>query len=207
MNNNKTITILTITNKKRSDEGYELLKKEKAKIDFLNPKIVLIDDCESYAEYNKRCVAKLSEYFDTDFCLIVQFDGKILNPKAWTNDFFNYDYIGAPWASFEMLEYHQEKDTNNKNFLVGNGGFSLRSKQLCEKLKEVANKYNGEPEDVFICQIMRSFLENNNIRFAPFEIAKLFSVENQQYLNQFGAHNNIVINKNNILRYVSVKQF
>ena len=63
----------------------------------------MVDDCESYADYNKRCVSELNNYFDTDFCLIVQFDGKIINPSAWTNDFFNYDYIGAPLKNFKML--------------------------------------------------------------------------------------------------------
>ena len=35
-------------------------------------------------------------------------------PEAWTDDFFNYDYIGATWD----------------DGVVGNGGFSWRSRKL-----------------------------------------------------------------------------
>lgn len=220
INNNKTITILTITNKKRSDEGYELLKKEKAKIDFLNPKIVLIDDCESYADYNKRCVVDLNNYFDTDFCLIVQFDGKIINPSAWTNDFFNYDYVGAPWKNFNMLvgidlEVNKlifekfSKSEKPENYFVGNGGFSLRSKKLSEILSKVDDYkiVNGRilNEDVFVCLKKREFLEQNGINFCPFDLAKRFSVEEQLYQNSFGGHKNIKIIKDGFENTIDIK--
>ena len=34
----------------------------------------------------------------TDFVLTIQHDGFILNPDAWRDDFFDYDYIGARLA-------------------------------------------------------------------------------------------------------------
>ena len=58
----------------------------------------------------------MNNYFDTDYVLTFQSDGFILNPDAWTDEFFNYDYIGAPWG--------------DNRYAVGNGGFSFRSKKL-----------------------------------------------------------------------------
>lgn len=42
-------------------------------------------------------IKELNKYIETDYVLIVQYDGFILNPKAWMDEFLEYDYIGAPW--------------------------------------------------------------------------------------------------------------
>ena len=76
----------------------------------------MIDSIEAYCKF---IVKDLVKHIDTDFVLICQHDGFILNPKAWTDDFYLYDYIGAPW-------WHQDHKA------VGNGGFSLRSKKLLQ---------------------------------------------------------------------------
>ncbi|NBP03268.1 MAG: hypothetical protein EBU90_24925, partial [Proteobacteria bacterium] len=47
--------------------------------------------------YSQFMVKELCNYVDTDFCLVCQTDGFIINPHLWNDDFYNYDYIGAKW--------------------------------------------------------------------------------------------------------------
>lgn len=129
----------------------------------------------SYAQYNKFIIKQLNEYIDSDFCLIVQTDGFILNPKSWDDVFYDYDYIGAPWLG------HPSDD------LVGNGGFSLRSKKFLDECSKI--DFEGqENEDHFICRIMRNHMLNKGLKYAPYNVANKFSVENLPYAGQFGFH-------------------
>jgi hypothetical protein len=139
---------------------------------------------DSYEEYNRYIIEKLGSEIETDFCLIVQDDGFIVNPDLWDEDFLNYDYIGAPWP------WHQ---------VCGNGGFSLRSKKLLnlsQKLKydPYHEEYDCAPEDWFLCVKNRKFFEENGIKFAPLELAQNFSFEtrmgfeNEGFHSSFGFH-------------------
>ena len=74
-------------------------------------------------EYSKLISGNLTEHIKTQFALVVQHDGFVLNANNWDNNFLNYDYIGAPW----LTEATQRPDSR-----VGNGGFSLRSKKLLD---------------------------------------------------------------------------
>ncbi|MFZ6848348.1 DUF5672 family protein [Undibacterium sp. RuRC25W] len=60
--------------------------------------------------------------------------------------------------------------------LVGNGGFSLRSKKLQTYLKNSTSEIT-ENEDVIICQLRRSELEKQGFKYAPLDIATKFSWE------------------------------
>ena len=184
-----SLTIMTLTNAENAKRGRKLLDWEAEKIQFLSPKTVLIDNCESYSQYNSNVLFNLPTWFDSDFVLITQFDARIVNPLAWTNDFFDYDYAGAPWI-WRIMNPQYMNGSYDRNCLVGNGGFSLRSRRLCELLaKDYKDKLpSGEAEDVFICQHFRNELESQGIKFAPYEVAERFSVENQTYSGQFGAH-------------------
>ena len=86
----------------------------------------------SIEEFSRFCIEDLNNYVDTDYVLLVQYDGFILNPKSWTYEFLKYDYIGAPRA-VGMLELDDfPRELNNGKWVVGNGGFCLRSKKLLE---------------------------------------------------------------------------
>lgn len=127
-------------------------------------RVVTIPRIKSTIEYSEFCIKEMWKYVQTDYALVFQYDGFILNPSAWTNEFLKYDYIGGLW-------YHMG------NIKVGNGGFSLRSKHL---LNLIAKNYEkiGEPfhpEDRWICKYARPFLEKEGIKFAPEEIASHFS--------------------------------
>ena len=139
-------------------------------------------------------VYKLSEYIHTDFALIIQSDGYVINPDSWRDEFLEYDYIGAPFKL--PTDNFSYRDIYGKIFRVGNGGFSLRSK----KLIELANKLNLEwkpfhgfyNEDGFICAMNRHIYEENGCKFAPLHVAKYFSHESDipenQGLSTFGFH-------------------
>lgn len=127
----------------------------------------------SSIEYSKFIFSELVDYIDTDYFIIIQADGFILNWKAWNPEFFQYDYIGALWNFYE------------DNHKCGNGGFSFRSKRLHQILKEDKSlvlrnddKIKNFAEDHNICRIYRTYLENNyGIKFAPDHICEQFSIE------------------------------
>jgi hypothetical protein len=139
-----------------------------------------IDDYSHYMLYH------IWEHIETDYCLVIQADGYVLNPECWTDSFFDFDYIGAPWPRKKDAYI----DPFGKQQRVGNGGFSLRSR----KLLEVPRKYNIEwevnqgnffkhmnadslAEDGNICVHNRHIYELANCTFAPLEVAMTFSRE------------------------------
>ena len=126
----------------------------------------------SKENYSKFVLRELNNYVDTPFVLITQWDGFVINGDGWKDEFFDYDYIGARWVWDNV---------------VGNGGFSLRSK----KFLEVCSTFSFElthPEDHQICRIYKEDLEKLGLKFATSEVAHKFAVENETYTNQFGYH-------------------
>jgi hypothetical protein len=131
--------------------------------------VMKIPTLKSKEHYSSFMIKNLSNYIETDFVLVVQYDGFVINPNSWTTEFHTYDYIGAKWRYTDGLN-------------VGNGGFSLRSKRLLQALRgddfpaDRDSLLNGE--DHFICRLSRKFLEEKyHIRFAPETIADKFSYE------------------------------
>lgn len=150
--------------------------------------IINTDKINSLRDYNQFNLKHLNDFVDTEFVMVAEHDGFILNPNAWTREFLKYDYIGAPlWVEDKLV--------------VGNGGFSIRSKRLLELVQNDDNIQLGtraehkyaENEDWTICVTYRKYLEEKGIRFAPVELAHNFSFEkNAKYGNkwtgQFGFH-------------------
>jgi len=142
-----------------------------------------------YKGYNEFVAMYLWNYIFTDYCLLVQNDGYILNGELWDDEFLNYDYIGAPWPP----NMHFTK--SGQEVRVGNGGFSFRSKKLLEaptKLKlTFTDKGTGFwHEDGFLCVHYRDELENMGIKFAPVSVAAKFSTELKvpETIKSFGGH-------------------
>src|SRR5262245_741264 len=70
--------------------------------------IVEISSLRSKAEYSHFILKSLFEHVHTDFCLIVQPDGFVLNERAWKDKYFAFDYIGAPWElHFDYTGLHR----------------------------------------------------------------------------------------------------
>jgi hypothetical protein len=150
-----------------------------------------IDSIEAFSEF---CVRDLHKYVDTEYVLLVQYDGFILNPGSWEDDFLHYDYIGAPWlvADWSVNDFDFPEALRGTR-VVGNGGFSLRSKRFLETSARLADegafkKYH--PEDVVLCVWDRKIVEAAGIDFAPPEVAARFSIEGDDdvYDKQFGFH-------------------
>ena len=163
-----------------------------------NPHIVPIKPITSTEEYSKFIISELDKYVETEHVLIIQFDGFILNTDAWSDDFLKYDYIGAPWfvADWSVKDFGFPKELLG-TLVVGNGGFSLRSKKF---IALSAQMYNDgafavcHPEDVVLAVHHRKKIEKKGIRFAPVELAQQFSYEakdeagNNLWDGQFGFH-------------------
>ncbi len=144
-------------------------------------RVVKIQNLGSVEKYSEFCIQELWKYVETDFALVFQYDGFILNPDSWTDEFLQYDYIGAPWYHMGSLR-------------VGNGGFSLRSKRLLDFIGKNYKKIDGvyHPEDLWVCKTARPFLEEAGFKFAPEELAKRFSKEGSFrgviWNDEFGFH-------------------
>lgn len=141
-----------------------------------NEFIVRINSITNREEYSYFVMKELSKFIETKYILIIQWDGFILNPFNWNDDFLNFDYIGAPWWY-------------NDEFNVGNGGFSLRSKRLMEALSADNTIEEHHPEDHVICRVLGENLKKQGFKFADEKTAIEFSVENQVWDQQFGFHN------------------
>ncbi len=141
--------------------------------------VIAIPTITSKLDYSKFMINRLDEYVNTPFCLVIQYDGYVLDGNAWNDEFLKYDYIGAPWLY-----------TDGRN--VGNGGFSLRSKKLLTALATDPHISCHNNEDDVICREYRGHLEKRHyITFAPDALADEFAFELRQP-NQptFGFHGN-----------------
>lgn len=156
----------------------KLITPHKLKSDFCE-----IIECSplNYEQYNHFVVFKLHKYVDTDFALLVQNDGYVVNPLEWKPEFLEYDYIGAPWPY--PTDDFSFRDPYGNIQRVGNGGFSLRSKRLLEVPEKLDSPlvwkeyYGNYHEDGFICVHNRQAYENAGCKFAPIEVARHFSQE------------------------------
>ena len=121
------------------------------------------------SDYSRFMVEKLSESVgDYDFVITVNWDGYAINRNRWTDDFFRYDYIGAPWS----------KAWSKNGCRVGNGGFSLRSKAWISRAAQLGNPF-GKPEDTFQCRENLDFFTSARLRVAPIPLAMQFSAESR----------------------------
>lgn len=125
---------------------------------------VIIPRLTSSQQYSRLILSGLFEHIDTSHCLIVQWDGYVLDPARWDPQFLEYDFVGASWPHFD--DGHD----------VGNGGFSLRSRRLLEACRSPQFTF-GHPEDVAIGRGNRDWLEAQGLRFAPRALADAFSAE------------------------------
>lgn len=159
-------------------------------------------DSISYKEFSYYCIYKLIEHVDTEYMLMIHPDGFVINPESWTDEFLEWDYLGAPWplmdtAFIDPFDNHQR---------VGNGGFTLRSRKLLEVplIEDIpfevnqgtfykhmnAGAYN---EDGNICVHNKHLFEKHGIRYAPVELAAKFSheipvTETREVEKPFGFH-------------------
>lgn len=139
--------------------------------------VIKIPVIKSKDKYSRFVIKELWKYIDTDFLITIQHDGYILNGDCFDERLYNVDFCGALWLETDGLN-------------CGNGGFSWRSKRLCDI---VANDETIEiltPEDVSINRIYRRYLEGKyGLVWASDEIAEGFSFELREPMQKtFGFH-------------------
>lgn len=152
-------------------------------------------------QYSKYILYDLHRHVETDFVLIIQDHAFVINPNAWTDEFLEYDYIGAPWPYQE----NSYLTPFNEHIRVGNGGFSLRSKKLLEVPLKIEIPFdctkgdfykhfnaNNFAEDGNICVHNRHLFIEQGCKFPNIELAAKFSYETEVSENKgiipFGFH-------------------
>lgn len=126
-------------------------------------------------------VEKLHLRFKTQYVLTIQDDGFPLRPGL-EKFVGKWDWIGAPWV--RHCTYY---DFYPYKYCVGNGGFSLRSKRLCECASAYYRKYFSRlpywwyllGDDLFYCRTLRYLFPSVRERYfwASAEEASSFSIE------------------------------
>lgn len=133
-------------------------------------RIAAINDKRGYSAF---VLKHLLPHIATDFALLVQWDGYVVDGTRWEDGFRAVDYIGAPWSWRPAGQQ------------LGNGGFSLRSRRLLAILAGPEVPV-GHPEDALICRSLRPSLEARGIRFADPETARRFAVEIEPVVHDQG---------------------
>ena len=215
MINLKDITLICVTSVKLDESINSILHCSKdinfAEIKLVTHEKTLVDSkiktekCRhltSIEAYSHYMIYDLYKHVDTEFCLTVQHDGFVVNPYLWNDEYFKYDYIGAPWK----IRTDCYLDPYGKHIRVGNGGFSLRSQKLLNtpNIEHIpfASTMHGDyykhlnhfskNEDNIICVHNHELYEKYGNKFAPFEVALTFSKETSlpenENLDTFGVH-------------------
>jgi hypothetical protein len=155
------------------DVEYFLFTTEELKEKYSQYNINVIDvkmEDESIHGYNLFLTRPYfwSHFLDFDRVLIFQHDSGLL--RSGIEEFYEYDYVGAPWKGYPY---------------VGNGGLSLRNPKT---MMDVLSKFTwgrNKGEDMFFSECI---LENKLGNLAPIEVAKKFSVESVFELGTLGYH-------------------
>ena len=132
-------------------------------------------------------IQNLHSRFNTQYVLTIQDDGFPLRPGL-ENFIGKWDYIGAPWV--KHATYY---DLYPSKYNVGNGGFSLRSKRLCEVASNVYKRwFRHAPywwyilgDDTFYCKTLRFWFRSaiHDMRWPTLQQAAEFSIEcNEQII-------------------------
>ena len=199
------VTLVCVAGTK-AKESLEAMKYSMQSIQFSAAKLITPEDltdpdveivkCEplNYEQYNHFIVYRLHEYVDTSHALVVQNDGYVVNPEEWSDQFLEYDYIGAPWPMPQ--DDFSFRDPLGNIQRVGNGGFSLRSKKILEAAKQLNLEWKPYfgfyHEDGFFSCHHRQDYEKIGCKYAPMEVAVKFSHETDipenQGITPFGFH-------------------
>jgi hypothetical protein len=137
--------------------------------------VIEIGRLSGMQDWNRFVNYVVPKHINTEYAMSVHADGFPICPDLWRDEFLSYDYIGAPWT----------------DLVVGNGGFNIESRKLLTLKQEIPDAGAREiGSDDGICRTHRGWLEARGIRFAPPEIAALFSTEHVNYNHQpsFGFH-------------------
>jgi len=173
---------------------------------------IKVESCPKldYIGYSKYIIYDLYKHIESDYVLVINWDGFILNPNKWDDKFLEYDYIGALWT-----DEHNFFDENGNSVYVGNGGFSLRSKKLLELASKInipwtphhwidlnGKRFENWNEDAWISVKNRHIYEEAGCKWAPKHVSAAFSHEYHSKdlkehlnINPFGFHGKVALKK------------
>lgn len=118
---------------------------------------------------------KAMAWVETDYALMLEWDAGIFDATKWRPEFFDYDYIGAPWQTTDQLK-------------VGNGGFTLMSKKLGHFACENLARFPVDTDWNF-CRIQRRHYEDAGFKWPSAQLASFFAWElGQRNAQHFGYH-------------------
>ena len=137
------------------------------------------DKLDNIDKFNYKMVYELKDHINTEFCLVVHADGFVIHPENWSDEFLDYDYIGAPWPLPENDYLY--RDSKGEISRVGNS-VSIRSKRLLEYPSvhdlEWVKVYDGfYNEDIFLCCHAKNEMEEHGLKWAPLDVAVRFGRE------------------------------
>ena len=143
-----------------------------------------IDRIRDIDDFNYDATYRLGSFVNTKFALLVHYDGYVVNPESWSDEFLNYDYIGSPWPLPKPGDDISYRDPNGNICRVGNS-VSIRSKRLMDfpgkaNIPWTGFEQNGQTfynEDIFICCKIKPELEAAGMKIAPIETAVHFAQE------------------------------
>jgi hypothetical protein len=140
--------------------------------------------CPDFANKKKAGAfyyGRAMEAVETDFALMLEWDAGIFDETKWLPEFFDYDYIGAPWV-------RPQDDGHN----VGNGGFTLMSKKLGHYAVEHVRQYPVYTDWDF-CRFQRPKYEAAGFKWPNADLASYFAWElgtrNPDHFGYHGAFN------------------
>ena len=140
-----------------------------------------IDILDDIDRFNYETVYNMGDYIDTEFALLVHYDGYVVHPENWRDEFLDYDYIGSPWPLPPEGDETTYRDINGNICRVGNS-VSIRSKRLMDLPRKEQIPWTPEKgwfnEDGFICCRNKHIFEAAGCKFAPLELAIYFGHEN-----------------------------
>jgi len=180
-------------------------EKELNDLKLYNISIVNIEKLD-YVNYSRFMIYDLYKYIDTEYVLIIQYDGYIINPYIWDDNYYKYDYIGATWRE-NFLDCRSIGVEKSENRGIGNGGFTFRSKKLLEipdKYK-IINRQNWS-DDVFYCKYVDKLKEYGCV-LPDIETQNNFSIETIYLKNSFGFHSKDIWYYNILKNIINFKTY
>lgn len=129
--------------------------------------------------FNYKMIYELTEHIHTDYVMIVHYDGFVVNPQMWRDEFLDYDYIGSPWP-LPRFDFDY-RDIDGNICRVGNS-VGIRSKRLLDFPNVAKLPFEDDHgyfhEDTFLCCKNKHLVEAAGMKIAPLEVAKYFAHEN-----------------------------
>lgn len=174
----ETVQAIEYSLKNMQYKSVKLFSHYNPKPDSTAYEFIQIDSFANVGEWGRYVVYELYKYIETTHILLIHADGFVVNPNSWSEEFLDYDYIGAPWP--RPTDDFSFRDTYGNIVRVGNS-VSLRSNRLLSypSLHNIPweSTHGYFHEDGFICTKIKHLLEAEGMRFAPIEVAARFSHE------------------------------